>query len=288
MDTVQIQAEELRKQWAESDRKRDEGVIPAKVRAVCDIPYTHGCCTDIYYPEQEAETYPVIVSVHGGGWFYGDKQLYSLYTKYLAAQGFAVVNFDYRLAPEHRYPAGFLDVCALMHFVKRHAAEYRLDLGALCMVGDSAGAQLVSQYCVFAASSEYRALFPEAMGLSAPLPGRIALNCGLYDVDPKRDGLMTHWYLRGEIPESLRSVLSYMNRDFPETYLMASVNDGLHDRSDALRKRLETLQIPYLYREFGADDPDAGHVFHLNLNSETGRRCNAEEIAFFRAAAVKE
>ncbi len=84
MDTVQMQADELRKQWAENDRRRDEGVIPAAVREKCGIPYANGCCTDIFYPVQAADLYPVIVNVHGGGWFYGDRQLYSLYAKHLA------------------------------------------------------------------------------------------------------------------------------------------------------------------------------------------------------------
>ena len=283
MDTVQKQADELRKQWAESDRKRDEGVSPAEVREIGGIPYANGCCTDIFYPEQAADSYPVIVNVHGGGWFYGDRQLYSLYAKYLASHGFAVVSFDYRLAPEHRYPAGFLDVCALMDFVQTHAAEYGLDLSALCMVGDSAGAQLVSQYCVYASNPEYRALLPETAGLAAPLPQRIALNCGLYALDPHTDGLL-RWYADGEIPDSLLHVLDCMKAGFPQTYLMASVNDGLRGRSAAMRERLEALGIPHVYREFGADDPTAGHVFHLDMRSETGQRCNAEEIAFFRGA----
>ena len=285
MDTVQMQANELRRQWAENDRRRDAGVIPAAVRAVCDIPYSADCCTDIYYPAEPADRYPVIVNVHGGGWFYGDKALYSLYAKYLAAAGFAVVSFDYRLAPEHRYPASFLDVCTLMDFVQRRAAEYALDLDRLYMTGDSAGAQLASQYCIFAADPGYRALFADAEGLSAPLPRRVALNCGIYDFLPN-DRLAVNWYLDGALPESLAHVLDYMNSAFPETYLMASVNDGLFPRTGAMLERLLALGIPHVYRTFGDEDPSAGHVFHLNMRSAEGARCNAEEIAFFRGECM--
>ena len=58
--------------------------------------YASNSLFDIYYPaELDAQTsYPVIVSVHGGGWFYGDKELYSYYCCHLASKGFVVLNFN--------------------------------------------------------------------------------------------------------------------------------------------------------------------------------------------------
>lgn len=52
---------------------------------------------------------PVIVSVHGGGWGYGDKERYQYYCMSLAQQGFAVVNFSYRLASKYKFPAPLED-----------------------------------------------------------------------------------------------------------------------------------------------------------------------------------
>ena len=283
MDKELMQVNEIRRQWAENDAKRDAGIVPEAVHGDHNLPYANGNLTDFFFPLEKEERYPVIVNVHGGGWFYGDKQLYSLYAKHLAHEGFAVVNFDYRLAPEHRYPAAFEDVCLLMDYLHRHADEFHLDLSRLNIVGDSAGAQLASQYCIFAANPAYRALFPALAEISAPLPRKAALNCGIYDVDMKTDRLIANWYLGGEAPESLLRVLDYMTADFPETYLMVSVNDGLKPRSDIMRQKLESLGIRHIYREFGQEDKSDGHVFHLNLRSEAGKRCNAEELAFFRA-----
>ena len=56
-------------------------------------------CVPASYMGDSDKAYPVIVSVHGGGWFYGDKKLYSHYCCHLAQSGFVVVNFNYRLAP---------------------------------------------------------------------------------------------------------------------------------------------------------------------------------------------
>ena len=293
--TLYDEIKAMRIAWAEGDAKRDAGVPePEGIRKVEDIVYTDSATkeeepwhlTDIYYPEPwEGKDYPVIVSIHGGGWFYGDKKLYSLYTKYLASKGFAVVNFNYRLAPEYKYPCGFMDCCRLMDFLAKNAEEYRLDLSRLYMVGDSAGAQLVSQYGIFATSAEYRALFDEAKELAAPVPSKVALNCGIYEIYRREDSRVSENYLpegmSEKIEESVLHILNYVNKNFPETFLMASVNDKLLPASGLIKEKLEEFSVPYEYREYGQSNPADGHVFHVNLRSEEGKRCNKEELEFF-------
>lgn len=291
-----VQAQKMRSLWALSDAKRDASLSePHEIRKVCNLSYCesekqeerkwHLC--DIYYPKEEKERYPVIVSVHGGGWFYGDKELYRFYAMHLAEKGFAVVNFNYRLSPEYKYPSGFHDVCRLMDFVKRNALTYQLDFENLYLVGDSAGAQLASQYCVFATSLAYRALFDFENTLETPLPKKIALNCGIYDMKQrmKDDKMLCKWYLPKRMDKKLFAsfcnVLDYMNEQFPNTYLMCSVNDSLMDATTAMKEKLEELHLPHRYRVFGEDAKQDGHVFHLNLRSANGEKCNCEEADFF-------
>lgn len=291
-----IEAEKMRQMWAKGDAIRDEGLVePAGIRKVCNVAYTDSeteeekrwHLTDIYYPKETMERYPVIVSVHGGGWFYGDKELYRFYAMHLAEKGFAVVNFNYRLSPQYQYPCGFLDVCRLMAFLAEHVDEYQLDTERIYMVGDSAGAQLVSQYCIFVASGEYRSLFDKDGNLTLLAPAKVALNCGIYDMQDrlKNDANLCEWYLPKELSdpltESFVNVLDYMNEQFPETYLMCSVNDALMPRTMPMREKLTALKVPFVYREFGQDNPADGHVFHVNLKSENGLRCNQEEVDFF-------
>ncbi|MGN0435107.1 MAG: alpha/beta hydrolase [Wujia sp.] len=288
--------DEMRMAWAESDAKRDEGItIPDGIDMKCDITYTSSAAepekrwhlTDIYYPKDKMEKYPVIISVHGGGWFYGDKELYRLYTSYLASKGFAVVNFNYRRSPQYLYPCGFFDVCCLMDFIIRNADEYEFDMDRLYMVGDSAGAQLVSQYCIFATSEEYRCLFDFSDKLDYVKPSKVALNCGIYAMNDLYDSKdeLCEWYIPENIShdlfKSFYNVLDYMKSDFPATYLMLSVNDGLSVHTLPMKKKLEQLGVSVVYREFGEDNEQDGHVFHLNMRSENGRKCNHEEISFF-------
>lgn len=296
-----------RNAWAKSDALRDAGIKePEGVNKIADISYAESDTEDekkwhlldIYYPADDtiqdvenmnyarAGKYPVIVSVHGGGWFYGDKELYKLYTMTLATYGFAVVNFNYRLSPEYQYPAGFADVCCLMDYLIAHAKEYSLDMEHVYMVGDSAGAQLVSQYCIYATNKKYRELFSFSKDILPVLPKKIALNCGVYDVcSMLYEDEVVDWYLPFDMKKnteiSLFKMLDFMTKDFPETYLMLSVNDDLAKHTIPMKNKLREFDIPFVYREFGQDEQSDGHVFHLNLKSRNGQIANHEEMKFF-------
>ena len=105
----------VRKAFAAGDMVRDAGLkTPEDVKRFDDIVYGEDKVwqsLDVYRPKATniEEKLPVIVSVHGGGWVYGDKEGYQYYCMSLAQRGFAVVNFSYRLAPESKFPASIID-----------------------------------------------------------------------------------------------------------------------------------------------------------------------------------
>ncbi len=146
----------VRRTFKKGDLRRDAGLtIPGDVTVSEGIPYGPDPVwqsLEICRPAGSAGTaLPVIVSVHGGGWVYGDRQLYRYYCADLARRGFAVVNFSYRLAPEHRFPACLMDTCAVFRFVRDHARGYALDPDRIFAVGDSAGAHLLSLFTAMCA-----------------------------------------------------------------------------------------------------------------------------------------
>ncbi|MGB4661825.1 MAG: alpha/beta hydrolase, partial [Mobilitalea sp.] len=106
-------SDKLRKEFGEGDAKRDAGLCtPEDIERVNNIQYGPDSVwnvLDVYRPKAESGKLPVIVIVHGGGWVYGDKEVYQFYGMNLAQRGFAVVNFSYRLAPEAKYPAPLED-----------------------------------------------------------------------------------------------------------------------------------------------------------------------------------
>lgn len=123
------------------DLKRDLGWVPQKnVEAVENLSY--GPCDkwhllDLYRPEDAEGRLPVLLSIHGGAWVYGDKKVYAPYCMYLVTQGFVVVNASYRLAPKHTFSTPLEDVGTVVEWIVDHAEEYGLDLesvlcGRLC------------------------------------------------------------------------------------------------------------------------------------------------------------
>jgi acetyl esterase len=94
---------------------------------------------------------PVLVYYHGGGWVIGDLETHDTLCRQLAnGAGCAVVAVDYRLAPEHRFPAAVVDAVAAARWVREHAQELRLDASRLAVGGDSAGGNLATVVAISA------------------------------------------------------------------------------------------------------------------------------------------
>jgi acetyl esterase/lipase len=99
---------------------------------------------DAFTPEG-AGPFPTCILVHGGGFTKGDKTTFikPLFEP-LSKAGFTWFTINYRLAPTYRYPACIDDVQAAIRWVKAHAAEYKVDVKRIALVGESAGGHLVS------------------------------------------------------------------------------------------------------------------------------------------------
>ncbi len=89
--------------------------------------------------------FPTCILVHGGGFMNGTKQHYiTPLFEPLSKAGFTWFTIDYRLAPTHRWPACADDVTAAVRWVRAHAAEYKVDVNRIALIGESAGGHLVS------------------------------------------------------------------------------------------------------------------------------------------------
>ena len=99
---------------------------------------------DAFVPEGSGP-FPACILFHGGAWMKGDKITFikPLFEP-LSKAGFTWFTINYRLAPQHRFPACIEDVENAIRWVKAHAAEYKADPQRLALIGESAGGHLVS------------------------------------------------------------------------------------------------------------------------------------------------
>jgi acetyl esterase len=120
------------------------GTGPAEdVYAVGDLD-ADGVPVRVYRPSAE-DGLPVVVYLHGGGWTIGSVDVYDPITRALAnAANVTVVSVDYRLAPEHPYPAPLDDCWTALQWVAANASQFEADAGRLAIAGDSAGGNLAA------------------------------------------------------------------------------------------------------------------------------------------------
>jgi len=121
---------------------------PADVTVTEDVPVgplVAGRSVDICRTQGSTEARPAVLAVHGGSWARGDKSHphWRTICEWLAGEGFVGVSVNYRLAPEHPFPAGADDVAAAAAWAQSPAAEgYGIDPVRTALLGGSAGGNL--------------------------------------------------------------------------------------------------------------------------------------------------
>jgi len=107
----------------------------------------------LYRPAGVADSrrLPVVVFFHGGGWVIGDLETHDVLCRQVTAEaGVSVIAVDYRLAPEHKFPAAVDDAWAATRWIAAHAAELSVNPERLAVGGDSAGGNLAAVVALLA------------------------------------------------------------------------------------------------------------------------------------------
>lgn len=271
-----------------ADTKRDASLTtPDDIKRFDNILYgtdEKWQILDVYRPKNCSDKLPVIVSVHGGGWVYGDKEVYQYYCMNLAQRGFVVVNFTYRLAPRYKFPAGLEDTNLVFKWVANHADEYGMDLNNIFAVGDSAGGTNVGLYAAMLTNPDY------AKRYDFKLPDikvkAVGLNCGVYNLDKDANNSFKSAMFKNKGDKEelfLISLIYHVTKNYPPCYILGAANDTLKNEIPELTEVLDKYDVTYETKVYGDEEKHPlYHVFHCDIKTEDAKLANDDECNFFR------
>jgi len=151
--------------WEERDNKiLAEQTLPENIIEIIDIPYIadghRGHFLDIYYPENMEGPFPVIIDIHGGGFFYGYKEINKLFDYHLAKNGFIVFNLNYRLAfNDAKVPDQIQDIIGALNWIENNLDSYPVDKDRIYLIGESAGAYLATMAVLISKNERLQIIF---------------------------------------------------------------------------------------------------------------------------------
>jgi acetyl esterase len=236
-----VSVEALREQSARLGREQ-WGALD-EVHSVEDTD-AEGVPIRIYRPVDTDDPSMALVFFHGGGWVTGSIETHDGPARALAKRaGIVVVSVDYRLAPEHPFPAGLNDAWTATQWVSNHAADLNLDVDRIGVGGDSAGATFAA---VVAARARHHAI-PLALQLLLYPVTNHAFDTPSYSYFSEgygltRAGMQWFWeqYLGGadgSNPDASPAQLDDLRR-LPRAIVVTAEADVLRDEAEAYAQRL--------------------------------------------------
>lgn len=274
------------------------------VRVLEDIPYLDDGLAahrlDIYLPPHLDSRAPVCLYVHGGGFRALSKNTHWLFGLTFARRGYVVANINYRLAPQHRFPAAVEDCCAALSWLARSCDHYGGDRDRLVLAGESAGANLITALCLACCTERPEPWARSVFALDL-VPRAVLPACGIFQTtDPRRYrhrglGFVTRDEIEGVCenylppedaltPEQLELAdpvvgverALELRRPFPPFFLGVGSSDPLRDESARLHRALLERGATSVMRSY----PGGVHAFHALVWSRQARAYRADAFAF--------
>ena len=190
---------------------------------------------------------PCMLFLHGGGWVIGNLESHDRLCRRLASVArICVVAVDYRLAPEHPFPAALDDAAAALRWVAQHAGELRIQVAGLGIGGDSAGGNLAAALALMgrdgsAPRTVFQTLLYPVLDLTAASDSYRCVTSGV----PLTAATM-HWFIAHYTPDAAARLdwrasplLAASLAGAPPALVLTVAHDPLCDEGRAYARRLD-------------------------------------------------
>lgn len=180
---------------------------------------------DLFRPKDASKPLPVVICIHGGGWFEGDRASMRPLAQAMASRGFVTVTISYRLSGEKKFPAQIEDCKAAVRWLRANAAKFGVDANAVGVTGLSAGGHLTT---LLATSGGVKEFEGEGGNASESSAGQACVAMGAQsDLETDRIRALS------KAPENphYRPFLGGTLDSIPQTYALASPRHHL-DNND--------------------------------------------------------
>jgi acetyl esterase len=283
---AQAEAQTAARAEAQADAQA-EAQTAAQAEAQARGTPASGPATSARTPASGASA-PAAMFFHGGGWVLGGLDSHDTLCRELARRsGVVLIAVDYRLAPEHPFPAGLDDCMAATRWVAGHAAELGVDGSRLAVVGDSAGASLAAAVALLARDAADFTVGLQVLAYPALDPAMSTASYATNADDPflSRGEMEYYWsaYLGGAAADSRAAPA--LARDLgrlPPAWLLVAGRDVLHDEGVAYAERLRASGVPVQLRSRA----EMVHGFLLCTGWLDAARDTAAEMASFLRAGL--
>jgi acetyl esterase len=215
------------------------------------------------------EALPALVYFHGGAFRVGDLDTHEPICRLLAGEAACrVIAVDYRLSPEHKFPAAVEDAMAATHWIEANASRLAIDPNRVAVGGDSAGGNLAAVICQQAKEQGapkivYQLLLFPVTQLGSSFPSMQEFATG-YFLEKEPLDYCYRGYAEGTDYSDLRlsPLLATDLSDLPPAYVMLAGCDPLHDEGLAYAEKLREAGVEVAI----ADYPGMLHCFTMMLS----------------------
>ena len=213
----------------------------------------------LYRPTGD-EPFPVVVYCHGGGYVVGDLDTQDMIARALCAwSGAIVVSVDYRLAPEHPFPAAPDDTFAALQWVADHAGEIGGDPARLAVAGDSAGGNLVAAAALRARDQGGPALRAQVnLYGSCNYPSELTASAREYAAGPLLQQDDIAWFYEQYLPDpavqqhdpQASPFRAASHANLPPTFVGTAECDPSRDDAEAFAAKLAAAGVPVTMKRY--------------------------------------